>query len=228
MKTSFWDTEIELDEQEALLFEHFLALFMAKNAELNLSAIREEDDIILKHFIDSIYLNVFIELHWKVLDIGTGGWFPLIPLAITNPTVDFTGIDSTWKKVVAVNEFIEELWLTNVWAKQERAETLGQSALYRESFDFVVSRATAFLPTLLEYAIPLLKVGGTFIAYKLDDKKELTSAKKAMSRLSCKIEVVKNYTIGDQARTLVFITKLQETHKKFPRSVGVPSSKPLI
>ena len=227
MKTSFWNAEIELDEHELILFEQLMSLFMAKNAEMNLSAIRDPDEIMLKHFIDSIYLNVFVELEWKVLDLWTWGWFPLLPLAITNPKVKFLWIDSVWKKVKAVNGFIKELWLTNAFAMQERAETLGQDPKHREQYDFLVSRATAFLPTLLEYAIPLLKVWGTFIAYKLDDKQEIKSAKKAMSNLSCKIEVIKNYTIWEQKRTFVFITKQAATQKKYPRSVWVPASKPL-
>ena len=227
MKTFFWDAEIELDMEEMIKFEQFLALFMEKNSQINLSAIREEDDIIQKHFIDSIYANIYVELHGKVLDLWTGWGFPLIPLAITNPGVEFIGLDSVAKKMRAVNEFIKELWLKNAKTIIDRAEVLGQDPNYREQYDFVTSRATAYLPTLLEYAIPLLKVWGTFIAYKLDDKEELKSAKKALSRLSATIEVVKNYSIQWQARTLVFIKKDAPTQKKYPRHTGFPLKMPI-
>jgi len=227
METFFWDAEIELDMEEMIKFEQFLALFMEKNSQINLSAIRSEDDIIEKHFIDSIYANVFVELHWKVLDLWTGGGFPLIPLAITNPKVEFTGVDSVAKKMRAVDDFIKELWLTNVKTVIDRAEVLGQDPNYREQYDYVISRATAYLPTLLEYTIPLLKVWGTFIAYKLDDKEELKSAKKALSRLSATIEVVKNYNIQWQDRTLIFIKKEAPTQKKYPRHTGIPLKEPI-
>ncbi len=227
METLFWGAEIELDAEEEIKFEQFLALFMEKNSQINLSAIRAEDDIIEKHFIDSIYVNIFTELYGNVLDLWTGWGFPLIPLAITNPDVEFVGLDSVGKKMRAVNEFIDSLWLTNATTIIDRAEVLGQDPNYREQFDFVVSRATAYLPTLLEYAIPLLKVDGYFIAYKLDDKEELKSAKKALSRLSASIEVVKNYSIQWQARTLVFIKKNAPTQKKYPRHTGLPLKEPI-
>jgi 16S rRNA (guanine527-N7)-methyltransferase len=172
-------------------------------------------------------LNIFIELRWKVADIWTGGWFPLIPLAITNKDVKFTWIDSVWKKLKAVDEFILELWLTNVKTINARAEDLGKNLDYRENFDFITSRATAYFPTLLEYAIPLLKVGWIFIAYKLDDKEELKATKKALMKLWSKILKVKNYKISDQKRTLVFIEKLKTTHNKYPRKVWEPLKNPL-
>lgn len=228
MKTHFEWAEIELDTEEIIKFEQFLALFVDKNSQINLSAIRTEDEIIEKHFIDSIYLNIFIELYGKVADLGTGWGFPLIPLAITNPHVEFLGIDSVAKKIKAVDEFCEELQLKNVSTLSQRAETLWQDPNYREKFDFVMSRATAYLPTLLEYALPLLKVNWYFIAYKLDDKQELKAAKKALSRLSATIEIVKNYHISGQDRTLIFIKKNATTQKKYPRPIGIPLKNPVI
>jgi len=219
--------EIVLNPEEITKFKQFVKIFKEKNAQINLSAIREEDDIIEKHFIDSIMLNIFFELNWKVADIWTGGWFPLIPLAIINKKVDFVGIDSVWKKLKAVDGFVSELGLKNVKTINSRAEDLGRNLDYRESFDCITSRATAYFPTLLEYVIPLLKVGWIFIAYKLDDKEELKSAKKALIKLGSKIIKVKNYTIVDQKRTLVFIEKLKITHKKYPRRVWEPLKNPL-
>ncbi|MDD2870884.1 MAG: 16S rRNA (guanine(527)-N(7))-methyltransferase RsmG [Candidatus Gracilibacteria bacterium] len=227
MKQLLSKYKIELEEKEMDTFQKFLEIFKEKNSQINLSAIRDDAGIIEKHFIDSIMLNVFIELEGKVADMGTGGGFPMIPLAITNPDVQFIGIDSVGKKLKAIDEFAEKLELKNVKTLAGRAEEIGQNLEYREQFDFVTSRATAFFPTLLEYVIPLLKEGGIFAAYKLDDKEELKSAKKALSRLGAKILKVKNYRIADQDRTIVLIEKLHKTHLKYPRKVGVPLANPI-
>lgn len=227
MQELFKKYNIELEKEELVKFEKFLELFKEKNSQINLSAIRDDEGIIEKHFIDSIMLNIFVELEWKVADMWTGWGFPLIPLAITNPLVTFTWIDSVWKKLKAIDEFCEKLDIKNVSTLNGRAEKIGHDLKYRESFDFVTSRATAFFPTLLEYVIPLLKVWWIFCAYKLDDKEELKSAKKALSRLSAKILKVKNYSIAWQDRTIVFIEKLEKTHAKFPRKDGIPLANPI-
>ena len=227
MKELFQKYKLELEDHEVKKFEQFLDIFMEKNSQINLSAIRDKDWIIEKHFIDSIMLNVFVELEWKVADMWTGGWFPLIPLAIINPEVQFTWIDSVGKKLKAIDEFAEELGLNNVTTLNWRAEEIGQNLDYREQFDYVTSRATAYFPTLLEYVIPLLKEWGIFAAYKLDDKEELKSAKKALSRLWAKIKKVKNYELADQKRTIVLIEKFSKTNPKYPRKVWIPLASPI-
>ena len=221
--------KIELENSELEKFEKFLEIFMEKNSKINLSAIRDKDWIIEKHFIDSIILNIFMELEpkSKVLDLWTGWGFPLIPLAIINPEVNFVWLDSVGKKLKAIDEFTKELWLKNVSTLNWRAEEIGQNPKYREQYDYVVSRATAYLPTLLEFVIPLLKVWWTFVAYKLADKEELRASKKALSRLSAKIFKVKNYDIDWQRRTLIIIEKNHSTHKKYPRKVWIPLARPI-
>jgi len=219
MQELFKKYNLELEDHEIVKFEKFLEIFMEKNSKINLSAIRDKDWIIEKHFIDSIMLNVFVELEWKVADMWTGWGFPLIPLAIINTEVQFTWIDSVGKKLKAIDEFTETLNLNNVKTLNGRAEEIGQNLDYREQFDFVTSRATAYFPTLLEYVIPLLKEWGIFAAYKLDDKEELKSAKKALSKLWAKIMKVKNYELADQKRTIVLIQKISKTHAKYPRKV---------
>ena len=220
---------LELDNNEIELFEKFLIIFKEKNAQINLSAIREDNAIIEKHFIDSIMLNIFLDFEkWnKVLDLWTGGGFPLIPLAIVNSHAHFTGLDSVWKKLKAIDDFSQQLWLKNISTLNWRAETFWQDPKHRAQYDYVVSRATAFLPVLLEYVIPLLKVWWIFVAYKLEDKEELKVSKKALSRLSAKIIKVKNYEIDWQKRTYIFIEKLQITHKKYPRKIGIPLQTPI-
>lgn len=234
MQEVFKKYNLELDAAEIETFEKFLKIFKEKNSQINLSAIREDDAIIEKHFVDSIMINIFIDfeatIEWskvKVADLGTGWGFPLLPLAIVNPDVSFTWIDSVGKKLKAIDEFTKELELHNVETINGRAEDLGQDLNHREQYDYVVSRATAFMPTLLEFTIPLLKVGGLFIAYKLWDKDELKSAKKALHKLWAKIHKVKNYKLWDQERTFVIIEKISATHKKYPRTTGIPLQAPL-
>ena len=233
--------EIELDEKEQKLFEKFLNIFIEKNSQINLSAIRDKDWIIEKHFIDSIILNTFVDFtsphpspqgegarpKIKVADLWTGWGFPWIPLAIINREAQFTLIDSVWKKLKAIDDFIEQLELKNIKTLNWRAEEIWQDLKYREQFDFVVSRATAYFPTLLEYTIPLLKVWWIFAAYKLDDKEELKTGKKALARLWAKILKVKNYQLADQKRTIVLIEKIAKTHIKYPRKNWVPLANPI-
>ena len=241
MQETFKKFNIDLSEQELSKFKQFLDIFKEKNSQINLSSIRDDEWIIEKHFIDSIMLNIFLEFNpplippsnqggkeqIKVADLWTGGGFPLIPLAIINPDVNFTWIDSVWKKLKAIDDFIKDLDLKNVSTLNWRAEDIWQNLNYREKFDFVVSRATAYFPTLLEYAIPMLKIGWIFIAYKLDNKEELKEWKKALIRLWAKIMKVKNYRLADQDRTLVFVEKLEKTHLKYPRIIWEPSQNPI-
>lgn len=233
IKDIFKKYNIELEESEISKFEKFLEIFKEKNSQINLSAIRDDEWIIEKHFVDSVMLNIFLDFfeedleNVKVADLWTWWGFPLIPLAIINPEVSFTGIDSVWKKLKAIDEFCENLELKNVKTLNWRAEEIGQNISYRESFDFVVSRATAYLPTLLEYTIPLLKVWGIFCAYKLEDKEELKSSKKALTRLWAKILKVKNYELAGQERTIIFFEKLEKTNIKYPRKNGIPLQNPI-
>lgn len=233
IKEIFKKYDIELESDEIAKFEEFLEIFQEKNSQINLSAIRDEAWIVEKHFVDSIILNIFLDFleekneNIKVADLWTGWGFPLIPLAIINPLVDFVWIDSVWKKLKAIDEFCEKLSLNNVKTLNGRAEDIWQDINYRENFDFVVSRATAYLPTLLEYAVPLLKVWGIFCAYKLEDKEELSASKKALKRLWTKILKVKNYELAWQQRTIIFFEKQEKTHIKYPRKNWIPLQNPI-
>lgn len=220
--------DIELSQEELSKFEKFLKIFMEKNSQINLSAIRDRDGIIEKHFIDSIMLWVFYDVEWKVADMGTGWGFPGIPLAIIAPEARFTLIDSVAKKLRCVGEFANTLELDNISTLGGRAEDIGKDIKHRESYDLVVSRATAYFPTLLEYTIPLLKVWGILAAYKLTDKEELQSIKKALSRLWAKILKVKNYSLAGQERSIIFIEKISKTQLKYPRKVWIPLKEPIV
>ncbi len=237
IKKIFEENDIKLKKEELEKFGRFLEIFIEKNSQINLSAIREPSWIILKHFLDSVMLNIFINFgeqqildnrKIKIADIGTWWWFPLIPLAITNEKIDFLWIDSVWKKLKAIDEFVIDLWIKNIKTINKRAEDVWKDEKYREQFDFVVSRSVAYLPTLLEYSIPLLKKWWIFCAYKLDDKEELKSSKKILKKLQTKIIKVKNYKISWQKRVIIFMEKLQNTPKNYPRKVWIPSLKPII
>ncbi|MBW7954238.1 16S rRNA (guanine(527)-N(7))-methyltransferase RsmG [Candidatus Gracilibacteria bacterium] len=229
MKEIFSQFNIDLTQKQLELFEQFLKIFIEKNSQINLSAIRDEKEIIEKHFVDSIILKNFSSIEGKVLDLGTGGGFPGIPLKIVDDfNTEFTLVDSVGKKVNAVNEFIDKLGLTNIKAIQKRAEELGHDTEHREKYNMVVSRATAYLPTLLEYVIPLLSIGGIFVAYKLDDDEEIKRSQKALNLLNAEIAVIKKYSLNGQKRALLFIQKIGTTHKKYPRTIGEPLKNPLI
>lgn len=227
MKELLQKYELELSPEELVKFEKFLELFMETNSQINLSAIRDADGIIEKHFIDSLMLAIFMDIDGKVADMWTGGWFPGIPLAITHPKADFTLIDSVGKKLKCVDNFATQLELDNVDTLNGRAEVIGRDEEHRAQYDLVVSRATANFPTLIEYVLPLLKIGWIFAAYKLEDKDELKSTKKALSRMWGKIMKVKNYKLADQERTIVFIEKIAATHMKYPRKVWIPLKEPI-
>lgn len=219
--------DINLNEQQISLFEKFLELFVAKNSVMNLSAIRDNEGIIVKHFIDSLMLTKFTNLSGKVADLWSGWWFPGIPLKIFYPEIDLTMIDSVAKKVRASAEFSEEMWIKTSWLAG-RAEEIWHDRIQREKYDFVVSRAMAYFPALLEFSLPLLKVWWYFIAYKLDNPEELKEWKKALQELGWVIEKIEKYDIEGQTRILCFVKKVSTTPKNFPRRIGEPLKNPII
>lgn len=228
MNELFKKYSIKLSSEQEKKFQDFLKIFIETNSQINLSAIRDEAWIIEKHFIDSILLRNFCSLEWKILDLGTGGGFPGIPLKIMDKNnTEFTLVDSIWKKVKVVNEFIEKLDLKNIKAIQARAEELGHNPEHRGKYNMVVSRATAYLPTLLEYTIPLLSVGWIFVSYKLDNDEEIKEAQKALHVLDAEIIAIKKYVLSGQKRAFIFIQKIAETHKKYPRMIGEPLQNPI-
>lgn len=186
------------------LFEKFLTLFQEKNSQLNLSAIRDKDSIIEKHFIDSIILNKFIKLNWKVLDLWSGWGFPWIPLKITNSSIDFVLLDSTWKKVDAMNFFIDKLWLSWILAIKDRAEELSKKSEFKWQFDFIVCRSVAYMPKVLVWAIPFLKKDWVIILYKLYNKEEIDEWIEILKKYGRNIKRIEKYSIQDQERVLIF------------------------
>jgi len=214
-------------------FESLLKLFISWNKKLNLSAIRDPQEIIIKHFIDSIYIIKFIDFTkiTNIIDIGSGGGFPALPLAIMFPHLQITICDSVQKKITTVENICQKLKLENIKCIAARAEELGQNQKYREKYDLVTARAVASLPTLLEYLSPFCKINNTIATFKKAEYQlELDSAHHAISLLSLKIDKIEKYqlpqTMGQ--RSIIFFNKIKKLNLKYPRQTGLPKKKPLI
>ena len=208
-------------------FDEYREYLKYYNAEkCNLTAITEDNEIELKHFIDSLAAEKFIPKNASVLDVGSGAGFPGLPLKIVRDDISLTMLDSVNKKVEFLKSTINKLSLTNAQAIHSRVEDLPKDKKY----DIVVSRAVANLSTLLEYTLPFVKVGGTFIAYKSGEiEEELKAASNALSVLGGRILSVEEINLfeSDIKRTLILIKKVKETDKKYPRGKNLPRVKHL-
>lgn len=213
-------------------FEEYMNGILEKNKYVNLTAITDRDEFIRKHYIDSLLCadsDEFINSQ-SVIDVGTGGGFPGIPLAIAFPEKDFILIDSLNKRIKIINELCEYIGITNVKAIHGRAEELARKKEYREHFDVCVSRAVANMSTLAEYCIPFVKLGGTFIAYKGPDCfEELECASNAVRLLGGSIMRIDSPQIEGLPfdHTLIYIKKNVSTVSKYPRKSGTPSKEPI-
>ena len=228
---------IEISDDQINCFEKYYELLIEKNKVMNLTAITDKEDVIVKHFIDSIALipylldkGININNKLKIIDIGTGAGFPGLPLKIMMPDVKFTLLDSLNKRVSFLNEVIDELKLKDIEALHGRAEDYASDNKYREKYDICVSRAVANLSTLSEYCIPFVKEDGFFISYKAgESEEEINNSKNAIKILGGKINKVEEFVLPgtDASRVFVFIIKQELTDKKYPRKAGVPAKKPL-
>ena len=228
---------IEISDNQIKCFEKYYELLIEKNKVMNLTAITEKEDVIVKHFIDSIALipylldkGININSELSIIDIGTGAGFPGLPLKIMMPDVKFTLLDSLNKRVSFLNDVIDELNLTGINAIHGRAEDFASDKMYRENYDICVSRAVANLSTLSEYCIPFVKRDGYFISYKAgESEEEINGSKNAIKILGGKINTVEEFILPgtDASRVFVFIKKIDCTDKKYPRKAGVPAKKPL-
>ncbi len=224
----FIENGIEISADKKQKLADFYSIFTEFNEHTNLTRITSPEDAALKHFTDSLMGMKKIPAKSKICDIGSGGGFPSIPLAVALDDCDFTLVDSTGKKVDFLNSAIKSLGLKNAKALHGRAEEMGQNPEFRESFDVVTARAVANLPTLLEYCLPFVKVGGIFMAYKTSED-ELSLSQNALKVLGGETQESYPYTLGDigDKRTLFIIKKTAPTPPKYPRGQGKPRSKPL-
>lgn len=221
---------IELTDSQLNAFETYYDMLIERNKVMNLTAITEFDEVMNKHFLDSVYLFRSIELKadYKLIDIGTGAGFPGIPLKIVFPELKITLLDSLNKRVGFLNDVIDELNLNDIEAIHGRAEDIARDKAYRASYDIAVSRAVANLSTLSEYCLPFVKIGGKFVSYKSGDcADEVDNAKAAIHLLGGKINKIDEFSYSNNSRSFIVIDKVMNTSNKYPRKAGLPSKKPL-
>ena len=205
-------------------------LLIEWNEKINLTAIIEPKEIILKHFIDSLTILKYIKNNETIIDVGTGAGFPGIPLKIVRDDLKITLADSLNKRINFLNEVISKLDLKNIDAIHTRAEELGKNKKYREKFDIATSRAVANMSTLSEYLIPFIKVEGRCICMKSSDIDiELKNKKNAIKILGCKIESKDKFNLpnSDLGRSVIILRKVKNTPSKFPRKAGTPAKEPI-
>ncbi|MBO5260357.1 MAG: 16S rRNA (guanine(527)-N(7))-methyltransferase RsmG [Agathobacter sp.] len=221
---------ITLTEKQKEQFITYYEMLVEKNKVMNLTAITEFDEVLEKHFLDSVSLIQVCDLkqNLSVIDLGTGAGFPGIPLKIIFPELQITLVDSLNKRIGFLKEVIEALELVGIEAVHCRAEEFAHKKEYREAFDLCVSRAVANLSTLSEYCLPFVKVGGNFISYKSGEcDEEVAASKKAVSILGGEIKDIYKFTLGDSGRAFVTIQKTKRTPKSYPRKAGTPSKMPI-
>jgi 16S rRNA (guanine527-N7)-methyltransferase len=224
--------EIILSEKQIEQFITYYELLIEWNKVMNLTAITEFEEVIQKHFIDSLSIVKAIKLDdkMKIIDIGTGAGFPGIPLKIAFPNIEVVLLDSLNKRINFLNEVINKLELKNIMTIHGRAEDFSREKDYREKFDLCVSRAVSNLASLSEYCMPYVKVKGKFISYKSGKiEEEVLLGKKAVHILGGKIEEEVLFCIPntDIERAFVIISKNQSTPKQYPRKAGIPTKNPL-
>lgn len=225
---------VVLSDTQMRQFEQYFQLLTEWNKVMNLTAITELDDVVTKHFVDSVSLVKALDRNEicdkKILDLGTGAGFPGIPLKIVFPDIRMCLMDSLNKRIKFLNEVIGVLGLKEIEAVHGRAEDYGRDREYREKFDVCVSRAVANLSTLSEYCIPFVKLGGCFVSYKSGKaEEEIRNAKAAWKLLGGKLEDVVEFSLpgSDMERILVKVRKTEGTNKRYPRKAGLPGKEPL-
>ena len=219
-----------LSEDQVKQFMTYYEMLIEKNKVMNLTAITEYEEVIEKHFLDSLSLCLYFRLDkcLSVLDLGTGAGFPGIPLRIAFPNLDLVLVDSLHKRIKFLEDVVEHLQLERIELVHARAEELGRNMQYREQFDLCLSRAVANLSTLSEYCLPFVREGGRFISYKYGEiEDEVREAKRAVFLLGGKITDVYKFDLYEQKRSFVIIQKEKKTPKAYPRKAGTPTKSPL-
>lgn len=224
------EISIDLTEKQLEQFRIYYDMLVEKNKVMNLTGITEWEEVLEKHFLDSISLIRAVDLKQTltVMDMGTGAGFPGIPLKIAFPNLKITLADSLNKRVLFLQEVIDALKLEDIEAIHGRAEDLARDIKYREKYDLSVSRAVANLSTLSEYCLPFVKIGGQFISYKSGEiEEEVSTSKSAVFLLGGKIKDTVKFELGESGRSFIIIDKVNGTPKTYPRKAGTPSKKPL-
>lgn len=230
LKFSAKEIKIELSDKKLEQFYKYMNLLLEENEKINLTAITDPEDIIKKHFIDSLTISKYVKENSYLIDVGTGAGFPGIPLNIVLNNCKFVLLDSLNKRLIFLNDVIQKNNLLNIQTVHARAEEAGKNKLYREKFDIATSRAVAPLNILVEYLLPFVKIGGKCICMKGSNiAEEIENSQKAISVLGGKIEKVEEFCLPgtDMARNIIVITKINNTPAKYPRKAGTPNKEPI-
>src|SRR5690625_5128548 len=223
---------IKLTDRQLEQFARYYEMLVEWNEKVNLTAITDKNEVYLKHFYDSVtpaLYDDFTNVN-TICDVGAGAGFPSLPLKICYPHLKVTIIDSLQKRIHFLEQLVDQLQLTNVYLVHSRAEDAGQQRKYREQFDVVTARAVARMSVLSEYCLPFSKKGGHFIALKGSSvAEELSDAKNAIKTLGGEVSKVESFHLPKEKseRSIVWIEKVKNTPKKYPRQAGIPNRKPI-
>lgn len=229
LKDLFKKYNINLNDFQIEQFEKYFSMLIETNKVMNLTAITEEDDVAVKHFLDSALPEKFFTQNAAVIDIGSGAGFPALPLKIVRPDLKITMVDSLNKRIEFLNDVIEKLNIEGANAVHSRAEDFAKNN--REKFDAAVARAVAPLNTLVEYLLPFVKVGGVCIIYKSSKlAEELKNSQKAIEILGSKVEKIEKYYIEEKEleREILILKKIKNTPPKYPRDKNKPKLNPIV
>lgn len=232
LKDGSEEMNIEITDSQIDQFIKYKDILLEWNQKMNLTAITEEKEVMIKHFLDSLSCiqTKYLKDEGKMIDVGTGAGFPGIPLKIALPNIELTLLDSLKKRIGFLEEVCAELNLNKVEFVHGRAEDFGQNKDYREKYEYVVSRAVAALNTLVEYCLPFVKVGGYFICQKGPQLiEEIPEAKKAIQVLGGEIvdQIPVDLPFSDRTHHILVIKKIKQTPIKYPRKAGKPSKEPI-
>lgn len=230
MKESLKELNIELSEKQLNQFYNYMNILIEWNKVMNLTNITEPEEIIQKHFVDSLTVLKSIKENDSIIDIGTGAGFPGIPIKIAFPETKITLLDSLNKRIKFLEEVINKLKLKNIETIHGRAEEVAHNKKYREKYDIAIARAVAPLNVLSEYLLPFVKIGGYAICMKgIKGKEEAVEGKNAIKILGGEITNSREFNLPntEMARTIIEIEKIKNTEKKYPRKAGTPTKMPL-
>lgn len=230
MKEKALKIDVNLSDLQVEKFYKYLLELLEWNTRMNLTAITEENEVIVKHFMDSLTINKYIPKGAKLIDVGTGAGFPGIPIKIVRDDVSVVLLDSLNKRISFLNSVIENLGLDKINAVHGRAEELGRNKNYREKFDIVTSRAVANMSVLSEYLLPFAKIDGKCVVMKgAEIDKELRQAEKAISMLGAKVNCVDGFDLLNLGirRNIVVLDKIKGIPKEYPRKAGTPAKNPI-